>query len=602
MANSNLPDCPNSRNHRSHLLATSTAARLQTLGMGVVVTLIVAGALVAGQSSRTPGADGARLSGTVTARDSGRPLQRAQVRLVPIEGTATTTTTDQDGQFEFANVRPGKYRITASNGGYLTVQYGQRALFEPGQVVTVATGEQFRGINVSLPPGGVITGTITSDSADPIVGAVVQALREKYSKGRRILVPAARLGRTDDRGQFRIFGLVPGTYYLAVGGTVMPSGATAVQRRVARSGMDRGASPGLVTAPVLPASRDDSEGFAPTYFPGTTSLAEASRLTVGAGEELTGITFGPHWARFASIAGEVRNSTNRPLGDGLVELTSADGTPLPPGVSTSAAVTSGSFNISRVPPGNYRLLVTTAAQADAQVVDREFASVSVSVDGGDISGLAIATRSGATITGRVFFEGGEPSNGTGPLLIKAVPLDDVSERASGVRKAQVGADRVFELRGVVGVNIFDFEGVPDGWALKSVSLAGADITDSGHAFDGSSGVADLDVRLTNRLTRLTGLTLDRRSAPVPDTTVLVFSSNRGHWSPHSRFTRIVRSTVDGQFEIVGLPPGDYLAVLLLSTGSEDGEIGPSLFEQLTPQATALSLRDGEQRQMTLVLP
>lgn len=81
--------------------------------------------------------------------------------------------------------------------------------------------------------------------------------------GRRRLTPTGRSSTTNDIGEFRVFGLPPGQYYVS---------ATMRTFTVGDSG-----------------DSDDRTGYAPTYYPGTPNVAEAQRVTVGLGQTLGNI-------------------------------------------------------------------------------------------------------------------------------------------------------------------------------------------------------------------------------------------------------------------------------------------------------------------------
>src|SRR5204863_467155 len=98
----------------------------------------------------------------------------------------------------------------------------------------------------------------------------------KGSTGQRRLVPVGRLSQTDDGGNFRIFGLAPGDYYLSA---------------TLRNGM---------FADTDPTNRS---GYAPTYFPGTGSSQQAEHVTVGLGGEAGGVSFSLLPVRTAKITG-----------------------------------------------------------------------------------------------------------------------------------------------------------------------------------------------------------------------------------------------------------------------------------------------------------
>ncbi len=67
---------------------------------------------------------------------------------------------------------------------------------------------------------------------------------------------------------------------------------------------------------------DDRTVYAPTYYPGTPSIAEAQRVTVGIGQEAQNITFNLTTVPVARVYGHGRQLL-RPTGGASVRLTSA---------------------------------------------------------------------------------------------------------------------------------------------------------------------------------------------------------------------------------------------------------------------------------------
>ena len=151
------------------------------------------------------------LRGVVVAADTGAPVRRAQVRAASSEsGDTRTTLTDEQGRFDLRELAGGHYTLTASKGGFITLQYGQRRPGEPGTPVDLAAGRTIEKLVIGLPRGSVITGRIVDEFGEPLTGAQVQVLRYVWVSGARTLQPAGGADRTDDQGTYRIFGLQPG--------------------------------------------------------------------------------------------------------------------------------------------------------------------------------------------------------------------------------------------------------------------------------------------------------------------------------------------------------------------------------------------------------
>ena len=108
----------------------------------------------------------------------------------------------------------GRWTISATKGGFVTQQFGQRHPFESVEPIELTDGQRFSA-NFTLSRGSVITGRVSDEFGDPITGARVQVLRSQMQQGRRDWRRSANNAQTDDTGSFRVFGLAPGEYYVA---------------------------------------------------------------------------------------------------------------------------------------------------------------------------------------------------------------------------------------------------------------------------------------------------------------------------------------------------------------------------------------------------
>ena len=102
--------------------------------------------------------------------------------------------------------------------------------------------------------------------------------------------------------------------------------------------------------------------------------------------------------------------------------------------------------------------------------------------------------------------------------------------------------------------------LPDGWIVKAILHDGRDIADAVLDPKNVEDLSGLQVVISNKVTTVTGQLTDENGAPMTDGTVLVFAADSSKWSEDSRFVRSARPDQQGQYQIKGLPAGDYLAV------------------------------------------
>ena len=541
---------------------------------------------------RVPLATGtAKVTGRVVSAETASPIRRAQIRLSSSDGRGNKqVTTDADGRYEIPSLPAGRYRLYVSKAGYVALEYGQARPFEIGRPLDIADGQALDKMDFSLPRGSAITGRITDELGDAVTDAQVQAMRYQFTNGERQLVNAGRTATTDDLGQFRIFGLMPGDY-------------------VVRASLR--ADPNPQRPPAAPEESESPMGYPGTYYPGVADVAQAQTVTVSLGQELSSVAFPLVPARLSSIAGTVISSEGRPLAGAIVLLrpgTGGAGVRFGVPGGNQAVRADGSFSLVNVAPGDYILEVQQRPQGMRNLPDGigalEFASVPLSV-AGDIEGLAVVTTPGASVSGRVVFQG-QKSQTTTPRGMQVTAaaaaggsVAPIAGRAPG--RGSVSNDGSFELRGLAGPHVIRLAGVPQGWAVKSVSLDGADITDAAFDFKPGTGLTNLTITLTDRVSEVSGDVRDLRGQPVADYVLIVFAEDPKLWGPQSRHVTTTRPNQNGAFSIKGLPPARYLAAAVpsLESGMQNDT---ALLGQLRAQAKSFSLAEGQTLNLNLEMP
>ena len=500
------------------------------------------------RDQRPPAQTGtAAIRGRVFAGDTNRPLRRARITVsAPELGSDNrNTSTDADGRYEVTDLPAGRYTLRVTRSGYLSVRYGQRRPLEPGKPLQLLDKQVLENVDFSLPRMSLITGRVTDEFNDPIEGVNVYAHRSMYFNGRRQFVPTGGPNvRTDDAGQYRLLGLAPGSYLVTAS-----------------------------TRETWTVTRDDTKqvmGYAPTYFPGTTRISDARRVTLHLGQEAVNTDFSLVAGRAATLSGTAFDSHGRPYPRVAVrqEVRGDDFGSF--GTIASAPISSdGTFTIRNVPPGEFVL----GAASGRDSTEPDVAMLPVVVDGVDIDNLSLTGSAGGTVTGQVLTEEGAAA---------AIPRlrITVAERTSGQPDpmvlgafrnpgfAELKEDGTFSIVGVFGRSRLRIT-LPEDWAVKAVLHDSRDIAELPIELRSGEVLSGVQVIVTKRVTSVTGQLVDEKGAPLSDGTVIVFAADSGRWVEDSRFVRSARPDQQGQWRIRGLPPGDYLAVAVESV--EDGQ-------------------------------
>ena len=532
----------------------------------------------------------ARIRGRVVAAQTGAPLRRAQVTLGSPTGQGQpprSATTDGDGRFEFTQLTPGRYSVNVNKAGYLPLQYGQRRPTDPMTMVTLAEGERRDAVDFALPRGGVIAVRVTDDFGDPLPGAQVQAQRYQYGPdGQRRLNTVFVTGgfgpsgsTTDDRGEVRLYGLSPGDYVVS-----------AVVRNQGQ-------------VPVAGPNAATPDGFAVTFHPGTINPNDAATVTVSLSEE-TSIEFALSSARLARVSGTVVDSQGRPAAGAFVNVVTRQGNGMFSGGGGMVSP-DGSFTINGIAPGEYSLDVRTQPRPGT-FDGMEFGSASIVAAGTEITGVRIVTGKGATLSGRVIFEGNSPRRSSGQQELRVFP--NPADPSRPMMVGNIGNDPKtngtidesgnFQLAGLSG-RVFLIVATT-GWVVKSISLDGEDITDEPLELTCKPSIAGVVIRLTDKLTQVSGKVTDARGQPSRECTVLFQPAEVREPVVAARMLRMVRCDSSGSFQTRGMRPGRYVVTAV--TSIEQGrQFEPEFQEQLRRASESLNLREGEMLTLDLRL-
>ena len=354
--------------------------------MSLLFALVVA-ALI--QSPATP--DRATLTGQVIEDGTGAPVAGAQVNVMrvlterPTSGSTifasrpSTTTTDREGRFQVADLEPGRYRISVQKAGFAM------PLDAVAAPIDLGAGER-RGIDVALQRGAVIVGRVLDEAGEPLADARVMAMRKMtlgppgQNPARDMLRPAGPSAQSNDLGEFRLFSLPPGEYYLQV--TPQPG---------------FGAGAGSTTR---------ARTLLPTFFPSTSDQASAEPITLGAAQTSESLVITMVGAPAFQVSGMVVDESGKPVANAMVRLGQEDASGrtmfMMQPWSQARTDAGGRFSLSSVTPGAYTLLavapeVTSIAPAAAGAAAASAMSWSGAFSGSTGGGVTTETRDGTTV-------------------------------------------------------------------------------------------------------------------------------------------------------------------------------------------------------------
>jgi len=574
------------------------------------------------------------LAGVVTSDDAqARPIRRATIRISAGDVRfQRMTATDDRGRFVFAGLPAGRYTVNVTKPGWVTTTYGAR---KPGSglglAIALTESQQVTDLAVKLTPGAVITGRIVDQNGVPQGGVRPMVLQYRTLAGERVLTQAPMSGVsvlsmiTDDRGEYRFYGLAPGTYYVAVS---MPAG----MGRLTTSEEVEWAQQPAATAAKQPAPPPGPAiAYPAVYYPGTTDLQNASAITLAAGEERRGVDLMLQPVTTARVAGRVTGTDGQPA-RGVQVVLNALGVRSSVENQRRTAVSNpdGAFEFASVVPGRYTLSARGSTQSGppppppasaempfiavspggGRTMDL-WASAEIAVSSQEVTGLAIALEPGLTIAGRVSFDAGTLAP---PTDLSRVQVRIGTPRGAGaalpgmpmnMHAAAVKADGTFQIAGVAPesyvISGFAPGGSPDmPWIVKSVTLGGENVADRPVAIKSGMRLSDVVITFTDRHAELSGRLVDTAGRPAPEFFVFVFSTNRAYWTPNA--TRHLRPPTrpasDGTYRIPALPPGEYFVAAL--TEVDEADIFDATFlEQVAAAAFKISVAEGEKKRQDL---
>ncbi len=557
---------------------------MRTITLAIICLLMALGAAAQMPAAQTKAAEKqpapCAVSGQVVTAAEGAPLKSSRIALIQQDVSSHSqvfaTTTGSDGRFEIKQAAPGRYRFWASHTGYIGQQYRAKGVNQ-GAVLTLAPGQEVNNVLFRLVRAAVVSGRIVDESGEPMAKLAVTALRKPSAEEKEDWGPAAKklqfigstAAMTDDRGEYRIFGLKPGEYYLkAADSDLFESFGIDDQ--------DDGTNWNV--------RKNLGSPYAAVFYPGVIQLDQAQPLQLGPGEEVEA-DFTMRTVKTVEVAGRVVAPDGRPATHASVALSVPEIADRGDELGASAGA-KGEFSIKGVPPGSY---VLEAQQRDENGFHRAQQKLEVGND--NLDSIVIAFGKGTTIPGRIV----AASPGVIALDHIQIGLESASESDTGIfAVAKVKQDGSFQITDVSDGNYaLQVSGKQD-WHVKSARLEGQDVLQKGLEVEQGSTSGTLEIVLSSASAQLEGTVIGQEK-PVPGAQVLARPD------PETFFnrTRSESATTDqnGHFTFSALAPGKYRITAKLPSVSSEA---PAITSE--PKAVTLGEHDHQAVELTLAAP
>jgi hypothetical protein len=602
------------------------------------------------------------ISGVVTDAATGAPLGAASVLLISVRDAAgafrdfrhPAALTDAKGRFVFTDLPCAfSYVVASSHIGY---NVGETA---DGAAVKLAEGEWKRDVKIVQPKASFLSGRVTDERGESVVGTTVRLFARRLVAGHEMLLGAA-VSSTDDRGVYRMAFLEPGFYFVAVlsvqatvpatvldgervlplgglegrrSGPVMATVATARGANIDGDARHRLVLTNYATPP--PPGGNGARAYPPMFYPNARTVADAQAVEVPKGGGITNIDIQLTPVPASTLSGQISGAVDH-AANTVLRLMPQGGEHLGFGseVATTVVESDGRFTFLSVPRGDYTLIASplvgeistgqsgigripqSAGTGVLQGYSTQYPSVAntnfmwwqppgdsaawgrvaVSVEG-DVSTLDLPLHATSSAGGHVVVD--DPSE-LQPDEQFDVALEPANADLSiGVLNSSTrGDDHDFSMSGLRPARYVLRVGPAfRGWRVTSVVAHGTNLTDAG--FDAAAGqnFDDIVVSVTKTGAVLTGTVHDRNGAPAA-AAVILFPVDARTWVDYG-FTpdrlRSVSTDSNGNYRIPPLREGEYF-IVAVPVSQARAWIDPRFLTAASAQATRLTLTSAAKTQ------
>jgi hypothetical protein len=450
---------------------------------------------------------------------SGEPLAHVEVWLQrKISGhfySYRHTATGPDGRFSLTGIEAGSYFLSATRNGYHRVE---AQVSRDLTMLSLKPGENINDIVLRLEPDAIISGRVVDADGMPMERVKVEALGHTGS------IP----DETDDRGEFAVGGLRPGSYLL-------------------RASLRRFHPPEV--------RKDGSRGvnYDVAYFPSSKTARGAVPVRVQPGRE-TDVEIRMLPAPVLHISGEVSVETGGRWPEVKLENWSDD-------PRTCDIDEKGAFTFARVPAGRYRLY------AENWINDTYLRSAPVLVDvaNDSIEGIHLSLLPQVVLTGHIVDEDWKRMQALikerehkGTLEIRLESFGFFLPQSAYT--SALSDDGRFEIKDLYpGRYYVAMTGGQTDFYLKSLQIGDLQFHDGTLEIGEGPVQREMLIELGDDGAEVAGIVLDEKGAVSGALVVLLVED-----ASFPAIADAVRSSEDGTYAMYGIAPGKY-KLLALST-------------------------------------
>lgn len=484
--------------------------------------------------------------GSVRELDTDAPVAGA---LVTLSGQETDlqgafryeAETHADGTFEIRDVPPGQYRLGLSREGYVGIHSAEELAR-----LTIFNGHPPEPLLLRMMPGPAISGRIFDQKGRAKPAAFVELMHASLREGQRTLVAGDISAVTDHNGEYRLFALQPGEYYLRV--------------RPRAGGAD----------------------FVPVYFPGVTDPAQSTPISVRAGADISGIDLSLTRGNLHSVQLKVEIASPVPEDPELSFYIN----PMRSGGSASAGAVQfhsagrDTYISPLLAPGTYEIEVYLR---DPDPV--RWARKTVEVQNRDVDAGTLVIGPGVWIQGKVTAAESLPVGvRRGQLLVILHPLDG---SIFLLPSAQVADDGSFVIPRVPERQFrVELTGLPPEVYFASARFGGREVLQGGFTVS-TRAATGLDLSIASSGGVVAGVVRGNKDEPISNGTVVLIPADK----ENLHLYRTASTDQFGVFSITGVPPGDY-GVLAWNGGQGKGYLDPVFLKAVENQATKVVVQRG----------